>query len=98
MMENPENVENLQRAQIIAHKEILSFKEALIYLDVNKSTLYKLTHKRAIEFTKPNGGKIYFKKSDLDNWMLQSKPESERVLEDEIFNHLKRNGNGKKIN
>lgn len=98
MMENPENVENLQRAQIIAHKEILSFKEALIYLDVNKSTLYKLTHKKAIEFTKPNGGKIYFKKSDLDNWMLQSKPESERVLEDEIFNHLKRNGNGKKIN
>lgn len=97
-MENPENVENLQRAQIIAHKEILSFKEALIYLDVNKSTLYKLTHKKAIEFTKPNGGKIYFKKSDLDNWMLQSKPESERVLEDEIFNHLKRNGNGKKIN
>tara|TARA_R110002111_G_scaffold262856_1_gene341865 strand:- start:7191 stop:7484 length:294 start_codon:yes stop_codon:yes gene_type:complete len=97
-MGNPENVENLQRAQLIAHKEILSFKEALIYLDVNKSTLYKLTHKKAIEFTKPNGGKIYFKKSDLDNWMLQSKPESERVLEDEIFNHLKRNGNGKKIN
>mgnify|MGYP003679839755 CR=1 FL=1 len=84
-MGNPENVENLQRAQLIAHKEILSFKEALIYLE-------------AIEFTKPNGGKIYFKKSDLDNWMLQSKPESERVLEDEIFNHLKRNGNGKKIN
>lgn len=97
-MENPENVENLQRAQIIAHKEILSFKEALIYLDVNKSTLYKLTHKKEIEFTKPNGGKIYFKKSDLDNWMLKGQSESKRVLEDEIFNHLKRNGNGKKIN
>jgi excisionase family DNA binding protein len=95
-MENTENVENLHRAQLIAHKEILSFKEALIYLDVNKSTLYKLTHKKAIAFTKPNGGKIYFKKSDLDNWMLQSKSEEERVLEGEIFNHLKRNRNGKK--
>ncbi len=97
-MENTENVENLQRAQLIAHKEILSFKEALIYLDVNKSTLYKLTHKKAIEFAKPNGGKIYFKKSDLDNWMLQSKPEGERVLEEDVFNHLKRNGHGKKTN
>ena len=97
-MENTENVENLQRAQLIAHKEILSFKEALIYLDVNKSTLYKLTHKKAIEFTKPNGGKIYFKKSDLDNWMLQSQSESERVLEEDVFNHLNRNGNGKKAN
>jgi excisionase family DNA binding protein len=92
------NEKNLQRAQIIAHKEILSFKEALVYLDVSESFLYKLTHKKAIEFTKPNGGKIYFKKDGLDNWMLQRKPESERVLEEEIFNHLKRNGNGKKNN
>ncbi|WP_452219972.1 helix-turn-helix domain-containing protein [Lacinutrix salivirga] len=97
-MENTENVENLQRAQMIAYKEILSFKEALIYLDVSESFLYKLTHKKAIEFTKPNGGKIYFRKSDLDNWMLQSISESKRVLEEDIFNHLKRNGNGKKIN
>jgi len=97
-MENTENVEYLQRVQIIAHKEILSFKEALIYLDVSESFLYKLTHKKTIDFTKPNGGKIYFKKSDLDNWMLQSQSDSKRVLEDEIFNHLKRNGNGKKTN
>ena len=91
-------VENLQRAQIAAYKEILSFKEALVYLDVSESFLYKLTHKKAIEFTKPNGGKIYFKKEILDDWMLQRQSESERVLEEEIFNHLKRNGNGKRAN
>lgn len=95
-MENTENVDYLQRVQIIALKEILSFKEALIYLDVSESFLYKLTHKKAIEFTKPNGGKIYFRKSDLDSWMLQSQSGSARVLEEDIFNHLKRNGNGKK--
>ena len=95
-MENTENVGYLQRVQIIALKEILSFKEALIYLDVSESFLYKLTHKKAIEFTKPNGGKIYFRKSDLDSWMLQSQSGSARVLEEDIFNHLKRNGNGKK--
>ncbi len=91
-MENTENVENLRRAQIIAHKEILSFKEALIYLDVSESFLYKLTSKKVIEFTKPNGGKIYFKKSNLDNWMLQSQSTSARVLEENIFNHLKQKG------
>ncbi len=95
-MENTENLGYLQRVQIIALKEILSFKEALIYLDVSESFLYKLTHKKAIEFTKPNGGKIYFRKSDLDSWMLQSQSGSARVLEEDIFNHLKRNGNGKK--
>jgi excisionase family DNA binding protein len=97
-MENKENVENLHRAQIIAHKEILSFKEALIYLDVSESFLYKLSSKKAIEFTKPNGGKIYFKKKSLDNWMLQTESINARVLEEDVFNHLKRNGNGKKEN
>ncbi|MFV0572846.1 MAG: helix-turn-helix domain-containing protein [Xanthomarina gelatinilytica] len=91
-MENTENVDYLQRVQIIAHKEILSFKEALIYLDVSESFLYKLTHKKSIEFTKPNGGKIYFRKSDLDSWMLQSQSINQRVLEEKVLNHLKQNG------
>lgn len=90
--------DNLRRIQVIFQKEILSFKEALVYLDVSESFLYKLTSKRAVEFTKPNGGKIYFKKKDLDDWMLQNASKSERVLEDEIFNHLKKNYNGEKIN
>jgi excisionase family DNA binding protein len=89
--------EHFQRQQIIAQKEILSFKEALIYLDVSESFLYKLTSKKAIEFTKPIG-KIYFKKSSLDNWMLQDTSTSARVLEEDIFNHLKKRGFGKKIN
>jgi len=97
-MKNTENVEHLQRVQIIAHKEILSFKEALIYLDISESSLYKLTHKKVIEFTKPNGGKIYFRKLDLDNWMLQNQSVSAIVLEEGVFNHLKRRGNGKKDN
>lgn len=60
-----------QKMQLIAHKEILSFREELVYLDVSESFLYKLTSERAIEFTKPNGGKLYFKKSDLVNaWKL----------------------------
>ncbi|MFB9056698.1 helix-turn-helix domain-containing protein [Mariniflexile ostreae] len=92
------NEKNLQTVQMIVHKEILSFKEALIYLDVSESTLYKLTANKAIEFTKPNGGKIYFKKLELDNWMLQNESKSKRASEEEVFNHLKRNGHGKKTN
>ena len=78
--------------QLIAQKEVLSFKEALIYLDVSESSLYKLTSKRKITFTKPNGGKIYFKKIDLDNWMLQNTSSSVRDIEGEMINHLKQNG------
>ena len=69
---------------------MLSFKESLLYLDVSDSLLYKLTSNRAITYFKPNGGKLYFKKSDLDNWMNQNESKSIRVLENEINNHLKK--------
>ena len=84
------NVEDNQKAQIIAYKEILSFREALIYLDISKSMLYKLTSKKAIRYAKPNNGRLFFKKSDLDNWMMQNQSESINDLSENIFNHLKR--------
>jgi excisionase family DNA binding protein len=74
---------------LLIHKEILSFREALIYLDVSQSLLYKLTSNKAITHSKPNGGKLYFKKSDLDKWMIQNESKSLRVLQEEVNNHLK---------
>lgn len=83
--------DDFQNVVMLPQKEILSFREALIYLDVSESLLYKLTSSRAITFFKPNGGKLYFKKSDLDNWMTQNELKSFRVLQNEVNNHLKKN-------
>ena len=71
-------------------KNILSFNEATGYLNVKKSTLYKLTHNREITYYKPNGKLIYFKKEDLDNWMLKREFLS---IEDQLREVV---GNGKK--
>ncbi|MGE8433082.1 helix-turn-helix domain-containing protein [Chryseobacterium joostei] len=70
-------------------KEILSFKEALAYLDISPSSLYKLTSHRAISYFKPNGGKVYFKRTDLDNWMLQNENKSKELLEEELLTKIK---------
>lgn len=72
-------------------KDILSFQEAIQYLDLSESTLYKLTSDSKITFFKPNGGKLYFKKSDLDNWMLQNENKSIGVLEYELLSKIKGN-------
>ncbi len=66
-------------------KDILSFKEASHYLDLSESSLYKLTSDLKITFHKPNGGKLYFKKSDLDKWMLQNESKSVVEVENDIF-------------
>ncbi|HAP94192.1 MAG TPA: DNA-binding protein, partial [Chryseobacterium sp.] len=61
---------------LVGQKAILSLKEAAEYMGVSESTLYKMTSARTITFYKPNNGKIYFKRVDLNNWMLQNEVKS----------------------
>ncbi|MCL8536852.1 helix-turn-helix domain-containing protein [Chryseobacterium gallinarum] len=75
--------------EIKSEKKILSFKEALAYLDVSPSLLYKLTSQRTITYFKPNGGKIYFQKADLDYWMLQNENKSKGLLEEKLLTKIK---------
>lgn len=53
-------------------KEILSVKEACLYMDISQSYIYKLTHGKILPYSCPNGKKIYFRKEDLNNWMMQN--------------------------
>jgi excisionase family DNA binding protein len=87
--------EDFQNVVLLPQKEILSFNEAVTYLDVSKSYLYKLTSTNKISFSKPNNKLIYFLRVDLDNWMLQNRNESIGVLQENLNNYLnhKRNGN-----
>jgi len=80
--------------QNIQQKAILSFQEALAYLDVSKSFLYKLTSSNSITFFKPSGKLIYFKKSDLDQWVLQNEFQQSSSLEQDLNNYLNRKRNG----
>ncbi len=79
--------------KVIEQKTILTFKEATDYLGISESSLYKLTSSCAITFYKPNGGKIYFKREDLDKWMLQNEVKSVTQREEELT--AKFTGDGK---
>lgn len=46
--------------------------EACKYMQISKSTLYKMTMNREIVFYKPTGGRIYFKKEDLDAFLTRN--------------------------
>jgi len=76
--------------ELALQKEILSPREAAVYMDISLSLLYKLTSRSEINFSKPNGGRIYFKKSDLNNWMLQNTFQSTDSLESGVLNYLKK--------
>ena len=76
----------------LQQKALLSFKEALAYLDVSKSFLYKLTSSNSITFFKPSGKLIYYKKLDLDKRILQNEHIREDALNDGLNNYILNNG------
>ena len=69
-------------------KEIYNFNEACVFLDYSKSYLYKLTHSRKIVHFKPNGKKIYFKKGDLEAWLLRNRVKTEEEIEQEATDYV----------
>ena len=51
-------------------KPFMSIDEACKYLDLKKNTLYSYTCKKVLPHYKLRGRKLYFKKEDLDNFIM----------------------------
>ncbi len=83
------------KEQTILRKEILTLEEASMYLGFSKSSIYKLTSKRSIPFYSPGGKKLYFKRSEIDAWIYQSKVISSDEIQIETDDYL---GRTSKIN
>lgn len=74
------------------NKEIFNFKEACKFLGYSKSYLYKQTHLRKIPHYKPNGKKLYFKKVDLESYLLRNRVRTDSEIQqqaEEKLNHLR---------
>jgi excisionase family DNA binding protein len=72
-------------------KKVLSFKEAAIYLDVSHSHLYKLTSQNRIPHFKPQGKKIYFDFSMLEDWLKRNYQETQEEIEQKAIDYVIRN-------
>ena len=70
-----ENIERMLTEQSLATKEILNFNEAALFLDISHSHLYKLTSQRQIPHFCPQGKRLYFKRDELQDWLLRNRQE-----------------------
>ena len=69
----------------------LSIADAAAYTGYQKSYLYKLIHLKKLTCYKPNGGRVYFKKEDLDFWVFSNRSKAEAELSDVADLILNRN-------
>jgi len=66
---------------LFLQKNVFSFDEACKYCCLSKSKMYKHTSTNNIPYYKPEGKLIFFKKEELDNWLLRNKHSSIEEME-----------------
>ena len=60
-------------AAALAQKEVLTIDELEQYAGIKKSQIYKMTSKQEIPHYKPRGKEIYFKREEIDEWLLTNR-------------------------
>ncbi len=68
-----QKISKLLETQNLLRKEVLSLTEASAYLGMSESYLYKLTSASSIPFYKPNGKMVYFRRTELEQYLLRNR-------------------------
>lgn len=61
---------------LVAQKEVLTVDDVAQILGTTKNNIYRMTHERTIPFYKPQNGKIYFKRTEIEQWQLRNRKAS----------------------
>lgn len=81
LLQRLKRIELLLESQKLVHKEVLNFNEVCECLQLSQSHLYKLTSTAGIPHYKPNCKKVYFKRIELEAWLLRNRTTSQDEIE-----------------
>lgn len=80
----------IKELSLLAAKDMLTMNDAVLYTGLGKSYLYVLTCKNKIPYYKPNGKTIYFKKSELNDWLQRNRVVSKDEAESAAASYIAR--------
>ncbi len=85
--------EQLNRIEslLVGQKAVFNIEELASYTGLQISYIYQLTHSKSIPYSKPRGGKLFFEKKSIDNWLISNKIATTDELEDQANNYLLKN-------
>ena len=87
-----EKLDRIERLSLIAAKPVLLVEEAAIFTGFSVQHLYRLTSAKQIPHYKKDR-KLYFKKSELEEWMLEHRVQTNEEIErqaEQIIRHKRR--------
>lgn len=88
VFEKLKNIETMLQQQNLLQKDVLTLNEACAYLDISTSHIYKMTSQKQIPHFCPQGKKLYFRREELDQWLLRNRQDSIDEIETRAANYL----------
>jgi|TARA_R110000823_G_scaffold194592_2_gene325923 excisionase family DNA binding protein len=80
-------IENIEKL-FLTQKNVLNFSELKLYTNLSESYLYELTSSGGIPCYKPNGKKLYFKKQEIEDWLLSNRKATNIELDELASSHI----------
>lgn len=72
--------DRLEQLTLIGAKPVLNLEEAVVFTGLSKGHLYRLTSEKQIPYYK-KCRKLYFKKSELEDWLLERRVPTQAEVE-----------------
>jgi excisionase family DNA binding protein len=80
-------VENIKQLFSI-QKNVLNFSEVKLYTNLSTSYLYQLTSTGGIPCYKPSGKHLYFKRDEVEKWLLSNRRATNIELDELASTHI----------
>ena len=80
-------IENIEKL-LLSQKNVLNFSEVKLYTNLSKSYLYELTSSGGIPCYKPNGKQLYFKRQEIEDWLLSNRKATNIELDELASSHI----------
>ena len=78
-----EQLDRIEQYAMIAAKSMLNIKEAAIILNMTVEGVRYNVRNNTLPYYKPNINRLYYKKSELEEWMTQNRRKSMEELKSE---------------
>lgn len=91
ILEKLAQLEGKIEEQNLLQKKVLTFNDVCKYLDISSSHLYKLTSQKQIPHFCPQGKKLYFNRTEIDQWLMRNRQETTEDIETAAANYLIKN-------
>ena len=80
-------IESIEKL-LLTQKNVLNFSEVKLYTNLSESYLYELTSSGGIPCYKPNGKQLYFKKQEIEEWLLSNRKATNIELDELSISHI----------